>query len=72
MSQYAHDLDAIFNYAKTLNDLATDDIAPSAHAIPLVNVFREDRVTTFNADALFINAPDEEGHAFKVPRILVD
>ena len=72
MTQYANDLDSIFNYAKSLNDLPTEDIVPSAHAIPLMNVFREDLVSPFNADALFINAPDEEGHAFKVPRILVD
>ena len=72
LSQYAHDLDAIFNYANTLNNLATDDIAPSAHAIPIHNVFRNDVVETFNSDSLLQNAPETEGHAFRVPRILVD
>jgi aspartyl-tRNA(Asn)/glutamyl-tRNA(Gln) amidotransferase subunit C len=72
VSQYTKDLASIFEYAKTLNDLPTDDIAPSAHAIPIENVFREDIITTFNADSLLKNAPAEEGHAFKVPKILVD
>lgn len=72
VAQYAKDLGSIFDYAKALNELPTDDIAPSAHAIPIENVFREDGVVPFDADTLLINAPEQEGHAFKVPQILAD
>jgi len=72
VAQYTKDLGSIFEYAKALNELPTDEIAPSSHAIPIESVFREDVIVPFDADALLINAPDEEGHAFKVPQILAD
>ena len=72
VKQYAHDLGVIFEYAELLNKLNTDNVEPSAHAIPIKNIFRDDVVRPFNADALLENAPDKEGHAFKVPKILVD
>lgn len=72
VKQYAHDLGAIFEYAEALNNLPTDGVEPSAHAIPIKNVFREDFIVPFDADAILENAPLQEGHAFSVPKILAD
>ena len=41
---YTQQLDRILAYMDQLNSLDTAGIEPTTHAIPLVNVFREDAV----------------------------
>lgn len=69
--KYATQLSAILEYAEALNRLDTENVPPTAHVLPLQNVFREDRVCEHlpNEKAL-ANAPQKEGNCFKVPRIL--
>ncbi len=70
---FTKSLDDIFEYAKSLQQVNTEGIEPSAHAIPLQNVFKKDEIITYkNIDKLFENAPDVENHSFKVPRILTN
>ncbi len=70
---FTKSLDDIFQYANSLQKVNTDGISPSAHAIPLQNVFKEDEVITYkDIDKLLDNCADVENHCFKVPRILTN
>ena len=71
--KYSKSMSDIFDYANRLQKVDTTNIDPSAHAIKSNNIFREDTATQHpDVDSLLANGPDIEGHAFKVPRILVD
>ena len=51
--------------------VAQGDIPPTSHALPLVNVLRDDVVTrSLSQDEVLANAPDAEDGRFRVPRIL--
>ncbi len=68
---FAKQLSAILDYAASLQKLETDSVPPSAHAIPLKNVFREDAAVPWQeTGAIMANAPEQEDHMFKVPKIL--
>ena len=68
---YTHQLDRILAYMDQLNSLDTTGIEPTTHAIPLVNVFREDTVRhTFQVEEAVGNAPARIGSFFKVPPII--
>lgn len=68
---FAGQLSAILEFAANLQKLDTKDIPPTAHAIPLKNVFREDQALPCeNIDAILANGPEIEERMFKVPRII--
>jgi aspartyl-tRNA(Asn)/glutamyl-tRNA(Gln) amidotransferase subunit C len=70
-TQFTEQLNAILQYAEQLNGLNTDDVAPTSHPMPLVNVMREDEVRpSLPLEKVFRNAPDEEDGQFKVPAVL--
>jgi aspartyl-tRNA(Asn)/glutamyl-tRNA(Gln) amidotransferase subunit C len=64
-------LDRILGYIDKLRELDTTGVEPTSHAIPMLNVMREDEVRACLpvAEAL-ANAPDRREHFFRVPRIL--
>jgi aspartyl-tRNA(Asn)/glutamyl-tRNA(Gln) amidotransferase subunit C len=65
------DLGAILEYAEDLAALDLDGVAPTAHPLPLVNVFRADAVgPTLDRDEVLAEAPAAEDGRFRVPRIL--
>jgi aspartyl-tRNA(Asn)/glutamyl-tRNA(Gln) amidotransferase subunit C len=71
LQSFTKNLDEIFEYAKSLQKVDTEGIDPSAHAMPLTNIFKEDVIIENKViDRLFKNAPEVENHSFKVPRIL--
>ncbi len=64
-------LDAILTYIDKLRRLDTDRVEPTSHAIPTVNVMREDEVRPcFPTEAMLANAPEREGDFVRVPRII--
>ena len=64
-------LNAILTYMEQLNEVSTEGVEPTAHALDLVNVFRDDMVRqTLSADAALANAPETAQHFFVVPRIV--
>ncbi len=68
---YTKQLSDILEHAQTLNQLDTGDIPPTAHVLPLQNVFREDKVGDhLDPDKALSNAPDKEGSFFRVPKIV--
>jgi aspartyl-tRNA(Asn)/glutamyl-tRNA(Gln) amidotransferase subunit C len=64
-------LNAILGYVEQLRRVDTAGIEPTAHVLPLVNVFREDEVRpSYPVAAMLANAPEPEDEQFRVPRIL--
>lgn len=65
------DLDHILEYVETLQELDTEGIEPTAHAIPLATPMRPDRSTPGIDPALAMgNAPESLGTAFVVPKVI--
>jgi len=53
-----------------LERLDTDNVVPTAHAVPLHNVMREDQVcVSINHEKALKNAPDGDEGFFRVPKI---
>lgn len=64
-------LDKILQYVEKLNQLDTSKVEPLAHAVDVVNAFREDRVVPSpSRESLLANAPARENNFFKVPKII--
>lgn len=71
MDEFTGQLNAILHYADKLNGLETKDILPTAHVLPLQNVFREDKVgTCLPREEALANAPEAEDGMFRVPRVI--
>lgn len=71
LTLFAGQLDVILQSVATVGEVAADDIPPTSHAVPLVNVSRPDvaRPGLTQAQAL-AGAPAAEDGRFRVPRIL--
>ena len=68
--EYTEQLNSILGYATMLERLDTNDVVPTAHAVPLHNVMREDQVrASINHEKALKNAPDGDEGFFRVPRI---
>ena len=66
-------LDRILGYIAKLNELDTEGVEPTSHAIRVVNVMREDEERpSFPPEAMLANAPERAGEFFRVPRIIED
>jgi aspartyl-tRNA(Asn)/glutamyl-tRNA(Gln) amidotransferase subunit C len=67
------ELGGILAYIDTLRAVDTAGVEPTAHAVPLVNVMREDETRPpCPADVMLAGAPDPAGGFFRVPRIIED
>lgn len=68
---YAGQLSAILEYAGMLDELDTEKVTPTAHVLPLRNVYREDRAGEhLPLEKTMQNAPERDGSYFKVPKIV--
>ena len=71
LDHYAEQLGVILGSVARVSEVATTDVEPTSHPIPLENVFREDIVMpSLGADAVLAGAPAAEDDRFRVPRIL--
>jgi aspartyl-tRNA(Asn)/glutamyl-tRNA(Gln) amidotransferase subunit C len=67
------ELAAILQYIEKLEAVDVEGVEPTSHAVPLVNVMREDEVEpSADREAMMRNAPDRSGEYFRVPRIIED
>lgn len=67
----AKQLSNILDYADILKKIDTQNVPPTSHAIPMKNIFREDKVEPcLEIEEIMNNAPDQEEHMFKVPKII--
>ncbi|MGC3993297.1 MAG: Asp-tRNA(Asn)/Glu-tRNA(Gln) amidotransferase subunit GatC [Propionicimonas sp.] len=73
LAHLAPQLDVILTSVASVAELATADVPPTSHALPLVNVFRPDVVTpSLPAADVLAAAPAVEDGRFRVPRILAE
>lgn len=71
LTTFVGQLDVILESVAAVGEVAADDIPPTTHAVPLVNVFREDiAVPCLTQQQALSGAPAAEDGRFRVPRIL--
>jgi aspartyl-tRNA(Asn)/glutamyl-tRNA(Gln) amidotransferase subunit C len=64
-------LSAVLERAQRIQSLPLADVPPTAHPVPLRNVWRDDVVEPCDVtEGVLGNAPDRDGEFFRVPRIL--
>jgi aspartyl-tRNA(Asn)/glutamyl-tRNA(Gln) amidotransferase subunit C len=63
-------LGVILENAAKVSEVATNDVPPTAYAIPRSNVLRPDEVTpSLTVEEVLSNAPEVEDDRFKVPKV---
>jgi aspartyl-tRNA(Asn)/glutamyl-tRNA(Gln) amidotransferase subunit C len=73
VEQLTEQLGVILEHAAQVAALDTAGVAPTAHPLPLVNVFRADTARAgLDRDEVLAMAPSTEDGRFRVPRILED
>ena len=71
LDRYAGQLDVILDAVARVGEVAAEDIPPTSHPLPLVNVTRPDvAMAGLSRDDALAGAPAVEDHRFRVPRIL--
>jgi aspartyl-tRNA(Asn)/glutamyl-tRNA(Gln) amidotransferase subunit C len=64
-------LGVILENAAKVSEVATEDVPPTAYAIPRSNVLRPDLVTpSLTVEEVLANAPEVEDDRFKVPKVV--
>ena len=65
------ELGAIVSAVEAVSQVATDDVPPTSHPLPLGNVFRDDIVgEALSTEEALAGAPDHDGSRFRVSAIL--
>lgn len=72
MASLQQDLTTILDYMEHLNEVDISGIEPTAHAMALENVWREDRpAEPYGREVMLKNAPDlMPGELIRVPQVL--
>ena len=67
----AEQLGGILDYIDQLNELDTEEVPPTSHAIPVKNVVRPDAAKpSLTRDEALANAPSNVEGLFEVPKII--
>ncbi|CAB5128110.1 Aspartyl-tRNA(Asn) amidotransferase subunit C (EC @ Glutamyl-tRNA(Gln) amidotransferase subunit C (EC [Olavius algarvensis associated proteobacterium Delta 3] len=68
---FSEQIGDILAYVDKLNEVNTDGVPPTSHAISLSNAFREDKpVEHLDRDKALQNAPEKEDGDFMVPKVV--
>jgi len=68
---FTDQFNSILEYFAKLQEIDTANVEPTAHAVQLYNVLREDQVTgSMESEKVFANAPWAEEGYFRVPKIV--
>ena len=71
LERMRQELDGILSYIDKRRALDTEGVEPTSHAVPLVNVMRDDEPAPSLPPAeMLANAPDPAGGLFRVPKII--
>jgi len=71
LEMFTGQLAAVLDHAADIEALDTDGVPPTAHPLPIENVFRADTpVPSLDRDEVLAMAPEAEDGRFRVPRIL--
>ncbi|MEB3213451.1 MAG: Asp-tRNA(Asn)/Glu-tRNA(Gln) amidotransferase subunit GatC [Leptolyngbyaceae bacterium] len=69
--RFTTQLGSILDYFEQLNELDTENVQPTARAIDVSNVTRQDALDKWEErEAILGCAPDRDGDFFKVPKII--
>ena len=64
-------LDEVLHYAEKLNEVNIEGVEPAAHAVPLFNVFRQDKANDWFTSAQALgNAPHQANNLFIVTKVV--
>ena len=71
IDKYISNLQEILNFANIVNNAPIDGLDITIGANEAKNIFRKDEVKTFdNIEGLLQNAPAQDKHMFKIPKVL--
>ena len=71
VARLAGELGAIVEAVEAVQSVATEDVPPTSHPVPLGNVLRDDVVgQTLTTEEALAGAPDHDGTGFRVTAIL--
>ena len=71
IDKFAKQIGTILEYVDTLNQVDTEGVASTSHALSLTNAFREDNERdTFDKESALANAPEKEDGSFVVPKVI--
>ena len=71
IERLGHELNRILEYFQQLQELDTEQVAITSHAVAMENVYRNDEVTaSLQVEEAVSNAPDRVDQFFRVPRII--
>ena len=71
IARFTDQLSPVLDYMEQLNELEVTDVPPTAHALEVRNVFREDTgCPSWGPQEALSNAPDRQGDFFRVPKVL--
>ncbi len=71
LERFTGQLGAVLDHAQDVAALDTAGVPPTAHPLPLTNVWRDDVVVPgLDRDEVLSQAPSVEADRFRVPRIL--
>ncbi len=71
IDKFAEQIATILEYMDLLNQVDTEGIEPTSHAISLTNAFREDKEREhLDRNLVLANAPEKEDGNFIVPKVV--
>ena len=71
IENYLFNLQEILNFANIVNNAPIEGLDITIGANEAKNIFRKDEVKTFdNIEGLLQNAPAQDKHMFKIPKVL--
>ena len=71
VERMAIELSHVLDHIEKIRELDLEGVPPTSHAVPLVNVFRDDvKAPCLGAEKALDQAPAVELQRFRVPRIL--
>jgi len=71
IDKFAGQIGTILDYVDKLNEVDTEGIRPTSHAISLTNAFREDEPNKhLEPEKALANAPEKEDGNFIVPKVV--
>jgi aspartyl-tRNA(Asn)/glutamyl-tRNA(Gln) amidotransferase subunit C len=73
IDHFTEHLAKVLEHAADIEQLDLDEVPPTSHPLPLVNVMRDDVAgATLDRDEVLTVAPDVDEQRFRVPPILGD
>ena len=68
---FSRQVGSIIDYINKLNELDTTGVEPTAHVLPMKNIFREDTLRpSLSLEKALQNAPERNESFYRVPKII--